>query len=59
VLRRLGQKTDLSAGNMWMLNRPGTYSIDKAKKLLGYQPLVSVNEGMDGVEGWLRAENLI
>lgn len=59
VLRRLGQKTDLSAGNMWMLNRPGTYSIDKAKKLLGYQPLVSFDEGMANVESWLRAENLI
>ncbi len=59
VLRRLGQKTDLSAGTMWLLNRPGTYSIDKARKLLGYQPLVSVNEGMDCVEAWLRSENLI
>jgi len=59
VLRRVGQKNDLSAGTMWLLNRPGTYSIDKAKVILGYQPLVSMDEGMARVAEWLRAEGLI
>ncbi|WP_273735940.1 NAD-dependent epimerase/dehydratase family protein [Mycolicibacterium septicum] len=59
ILRRLGQKSDLSAGTMWLLNRPGTYSIDKAQSVLGYQPLVSVDEGMNRIEEWLTAENLI
>jgi nucleoside-diphosphate-sugar epimerase len=59
VLRRLGQKTDLSAGTMWLLNRPGTYSIEKAQKMLGYQPLVSIDEGMAQVEQWARAEGLL
>jgi nucleoside-diphosphate-sugar epimerase len=58
VLRRLGQKTDLSAGTMWLLNRPGTYSIEKVRKMLGYQPLVSIDEGMAQVEQWARAEGL-
>ncbi|BBY45215.1 NAD-dependent epimerase/dehydratase family protein [Mycolicibacterium celeriflavum] len=59
VLRRLGQKTDLSAGTMWLLNRPGTYSIEKAQKMLGYRPLVSMDEGMERVAEWVRAEGLV
>ena len=59
VLRRFGRKTDLSAGTLWLLNRPGTYSIEKAQKMLGYQPLVSIDEGMARVEEWVRAERLI
>ncbi|QQW36291.1 NAD-dependent epimerase/dehydratase family protein [Mycobacterium marinum] len=59
LLRRLGQKTDLSAGTMWLLNRPGTYSIEKAQKMLGYQPRVSIEEGMARVQEWARAERLI
>ncbi len=35
------------------------YSAWEAKKLLGYQPVVSVDEGMARVEAWLRAENVI
>ncbi|MBX7433967.1 NAD(P)-dependent oxidoreductase [Mycobacterium sp. Y57] len=59
VLRRLGQKTDLAAGTMWLLNRTGTFSIEKAQKVLGYQPLVSIDEGMVRVEEWARAEGLV
>jgi nucleoside-diphosphate-sugar epimerase len=59
VLRRLGQKTDLSAGAMWRLNRPATYSIERAQKMLGYQPRVSFDEGMAHVEDWLRSEGPI
>lgn len=59
LLRRLGQKTDLSAGTMWLLNRPGTYSIEKAQRMLGYRPLVSIDEGMTRVAEWVRAEGLI
>jgi nucleoside-diphosphate-sugar epimerase len=58
VLRRLGQKTDLAAGTMWLLNRTGTFSIEKAQKMLGYQPIVSIDEGMARVEEWARAEGL-
>jgi nucleoside-diphosphate-sugar epimerase len=58
VLRRFGQKTDLSAGTMWLLNRPGTYSIEKAQKVLGYQPLVSIDVGMARVAAWIRDEGI-
>ena len=59
VLRRLGQKTELSAGAIHGLNRHGTYSIEKIQKMLGYQPLVSMDEGMTRVEEWARAQGLI
>ena len=59
LLRRLGQKTDLSGHTMLYLARRGTYSIAKAQKMLGYQPLVSIDEGMARVEDWLRAEGLV
>ena len=59
VLRRVGQKTDLSGGTMLLLNRRGTYSIEKAQKILGYRPLVSMDDGMARVERWLRTEGLI
>jgi nucleoside-diphosphate-sugar epimerase len=58
LLRRLGQRTDLSAGTMGLLNRPGTYSIEKAQKVLGHQPLVTLDEGMARVEQWARTDNL-
>lgn len=59
LLRRLGKQTDLSRGTMGLLSRPGTYSIDKAHRVLGYQPLVSIDEGMGRVAEWAHAEGLI
>ena len=59
LMRRFGRHTDLSAGTMGLLNRPGTYSIEKAQKVLGYQPLVSMDTGMAQVEQWARAQGLI
>ncbi|HEY5857981.1 MAG TPA: NAD(P)-dependent oxidoreductase [Aldersonia sp.] len=59
LLRRLGQKSDLSAGTMHLLNRPGTYSIEKIQTTLGYQPLVTMGEGMARVQEWARAQGLI
>lgn len=59
ILRRLKQPSDLCAGTMWLLNRPGTYSIEKARTVLGYEPLVSIDEGMDRVRDWARESGLI
>ncbi|MFD1810732.1 NAD-dependent epimerase/dehydratase family protein [Rhodococcus gannanensis] len=59
ILRRLGQPSDLCAGTMWLLNRPGTYSIEKARTILGYEPVVSIDEGMGRVRDWARESGLI
>jgi nucleoside-diphosphate-sugar epimerase len=39
--------------------RRGTYSIAKARRLLGYEPRVSLEEGMARTERWLREEGLV
>jgi nucleoside-diphosphate-sugar epimerase len=57
--RKLGQASELSAAMMLLLNRPGGYSIEKARSMLGYEPLVSFDEGMRRTEEWARAEGLI
>jgi nucleoside-diphosphate-sugar epimerase len=57
--RRLGQASELNAATMLMLNRPGTYSIDKARHVLGFDPLVTYDDGMNRVEAWARSEGLI
>jgi hypothetical protein len=37
----------------------GTYSIAKARSMLGYQPSVDLDEGIRRCEEWLRAEGLL
>jgi nucleoside-diphosphate-sugar epimerase len=59
VQRKLGQASELSAAMMLLLNRPGGYSIEKARTMLGYEPLVPFEEGMRRTEEWARAEGLI
>jgi nucleoside-diphosphate-sugar epimerase len=57
--RRLGRPNELGAATMYLLNRPGVVSIDKARALLGYEPIVSYEEGMRRSEVWARAEGLL
>lgn len=57
--RVLKQHTEISAGSLAMLMRRGSYSIDKAQSLLGYAPQVSLAEGMQRTEAWLREQGLI
>ena len=41
------------------LARRGTYSIARARAVLGYEPVVDLTEGMRRTEAWLRAVGLI
>ncbi len=41
------------------MTRTGTYSIAKARRILGYEPAVGLDEGMRRTEEWLRAEGLL
>lgn len=59
VRRVLRQDTEISPGTMAMLNRKAGYSIEKARKSLGYQPVVSLQVGMENTERWLRDQRLI
>lgn len=57
--RRLGQASEFNTATIRMLDRPGTYSIAKARRVLGYEPLVTFDEGMSRVEAWGRSNGLI
>ncbi|CAB4891689.1 unannotated protein [freshwater metagenome] len=54
-----GRRTEVNAISMRYLGRTGTYSIEKARRLLGYDPRVDLDEGMARTEEWLRAEGLL
>jgi nucleoside-diphosphate-sugar epimerase len=57
--RLRGVTTDFSPAAVRYLARSGTYSIEKARSVLGYQPGVSLHEGMARCEQWLRAEEIL
>jgi nucleoside-diphosphate-sugar epimerase len=54
-----GAETEVNAISMRYFTRSGTYSIAKARRLLGYEPRVDLADGMARTETWLRAEALI
>ena len=51
--------TEISTVAVRYFCRTGTYSIEKARRLLGYEPQVDLAEGMVRVEAWLRSEGLL
>ena len=57
--RLTGRSTELGRGSIGLLARRGTYSIEKARRLLGYQPQVDLDEGMRRSESWARSAGLI
>lgn len=58
-IQAFGGRTDLGRGTMDLLNRRGTYSIAKARRLLGYEPKMRVEEGLRLCENWAREAGLI
>jgi nucleoside-diphosphate-sugar epimerase len=57
--RARGRRTDVNAISMRYLARSGTYSIEKARRVLGYEPAIDLDEGMRRTEAWLRGEGLL
>jgi nucleoside-diphosphate-sugar epimerase len=57
--RLRGHRTEINAASMLYLARPGGYSIEKARRLLGYEPRVTLDEGMRRTETWLREQGLL
>ena len=51
----LKRNDEVTPDTMLMFSRKGGFSIDKAKRLLGYQPKVNFAEGMRQSELWLKA----
>lgn len=59
IARRRGIETEASAATLRYLARTGTYSIAKARALLGYEPAIDLADGMQLTEGWLREEGML
>ena len=58
-LSLLGDRAPLSRRTLEYVTHPGTYSIEKARDLLGWSPQVDLGEGMRRTETWLRAQGLL
>jgi nucleoside-diphosphate-sugar epimerase len=54
-----GGESDLNPATIAYMCRPGTYSIDKARRVLGYEPRVGLDEGMERMREWLASEGLL
>ena len=59
VVALTGGATEINAVSMRYLARTGTYSIDKARRVLGYRPGIGLTEGMARTERWLRSRGLV
>lgn len=56
--RLAGKPIEMGRGTIGLLSRPGSYSIAKARQLLGYEPKVGLAEGMRRSEEWVRSKGL-
>ncbi len=54
-----GTQTEFRRESMRYFARTGTYSIAKARELLGYEPAIGLEEGMARTEDWLREHGLL
>ncbi|HEY7151450.1 MAG TPA: NAD-dependent epimerase/dehydratase family protein [Solirubrobacterales bacterium] len=57
--RLRGSAPEVTPAAVRYLSRSGTYSIEKARTVLGYSPSVDLEEGMRRCEEWLRAEGAL
>lgn len=59
AVRLASGPTEFNAISMRYFTRTGTYSIAKARRMLGYQPAVDLTEGMARTGRWLRDQGLL
>jgi nucleoside-diphosphate-sugar epimerase len=59
ALRLAGRTTEANPGAVRYLARPGTYSIDKARAVLGYEPAVGLDEGLERSRAWAAEAGLL
>ncbi len=59
VARLRGQESEAGRATVLYFTRTGTYSIDKARRVLGFDPAIDLDEGMRRTEVWLREEGLL
>jgi nucleoside-diphosphate-sugar epimerase len=56
--RLTGGPPELTRHSVLLISRAGTVSARRARSELGWEPRVSLDEGMRRAEQWLRAEGL-
>jgi nucleoside-diphosphate-sugar epimerase len=54
VNRARGRRNEVNPGTVRYLSRTGSYSGEKARRVLGYRPEVDLDQGMAQVADWLR-----
>jgi nucleoside-diphosphate-sugar epimerase len=54
-----GGESDVNPATVAYMCRRGTYSIRKAREMLGYEPRVGLDEGMERMREWLAAEGML
>ena len=59
VLRLAGRETEANPGAARYLTRTGTYSIEKARTMLGYRPAVGLEEGLERSRAWAEQAGLL
>jgi nucleoside-diphosphate-sugar epimerase len=59
VSRVTRRENEINRAAVAYLTRTGTYSIEKARSVLGYSPAVSLDDGMARTEEWLRAMEML
>ena len=59
IEKAMGRDTEMSAGSIDYIAKRGGYSIEKARRVLGYEPKIGLEEGMRRCEEWLRAEGML
>lgn len=57
--KMLNQHTEINFASLAMMTRQATYSIEKAKRMLNYVPMMGLEDGMRETEKWLRDNRLI
>lgn len=60
LLQRLkGARAEAGPEAIALLTKPGTFSIEKARRVLGFAPRVDLAQGMSRTEAWLREAGLV
>jgi nucleoside-diphosphate-sugar epimerase len=59
ILRLAGRETEVNANAVRYMARPGTYSIEKARTMLGYAPAIGLEEGLERTRAWAEREGLL
>ena len=59
IERARGHRTEMNPAAVDYLTRTGTYGIERARTMLGWEPKVDLAEGMRRTEAWLREERLL